>query len=95
MRAGEVGARGAHLAARVLTDAIAEGTARYWNRRADAFLWAAPKPGDYNGRASAQELAERAERCRATAAACQARASLEERGEPIPADVLRVLLEVV
>lgn len=89
-----MGARGAQLAARVLTDALAEGTAAYWERRGKSFEGAAPKPGDFNGRATPAEIAERAERCRATAAACRARASLEERGQPIPEDVLRVLREV-
>lgn len=94
MRAVDAGARGARLAARVLTDALAEGTDAYWQRRAEAFEKAAPRPGDFNGRATPAELAARAERCRATAAACRARASLEEHGQPIPADVLRVLQEV-
>ena len=37
MRRADVGARGARLAARVLTDALAEGTDAYWQRRAEAF----------------------------------------------------------
>ena len=94
MRAVDAGARGARLAARVLTDALAEGTDAYWLRRAEVFELAAPRPGDFNGRATRAELVERAERCRSTAAACRARASLEEHGQPIPADLLRVLQEV-
>jgi len=89
-----VGVRGARLAARVLTDALAEGTAAYWLRRAETFEAAAPRSTDYNGRATRAELVERAERCRSTAAACRARASLEEHGQPIPAELLRVLQEV-
>ncbi len=80
--------------ARVLQDALADATAIYWRRRAQTFLDAAPRLTDYNGRATAAELAERAERCRQAAEVCMQRASLEAPGQPIEADVWAVLTEV-
>jgi hypothetical protein len=53
-----------------LTEAAAEATPEHWQRRADTFENARPRPGDYNGRATAQDLAERDARCAATAQAC-------------------------
>ena len=77
------GGRLAHFTARVLADAMSEGTALYWERRARQLEAAAPRPGDFRGRASDAELAEAGRRCREAAAACRARATLEGPGLPI------------
>lgn len=61
---------------RVVQDALAEATNTYWNRRADAFDRARPRPGDFTGRATAAELAERDARLSAVAQACQHRAAV-------------------
>lgn len=92
--AGHVAAeRAAQLMARAMTDALAEATADYWRRRGKMFLDAMPRPGDFNGRATPEELEARAERCRLAAQACFQRASLEQRGQPIPDEVWDVLEE--
>lgn len=81
----------AHFQARVLADALSEATAAYWERRARALEDAAPRPGDWPGRASAASLEAARERCLGAAAACRARASLEGPGLPIPALVIAEL----
>lgn len=78
---------------RVVSDALAEATSSYWERRARTFEDAAPRPGDYTGRATRADLSAARERCLRTAAACRARASLEATGAPIPA-VVRSLWDV-
>lgn len=85
------GARLAHFHARVLADALSEATATFWERRARDFEAAAPRAGDWPGRATEVELRAASERCAATAAACRARASLEGPGLPIPALVIAEL----
>ena len=65
-----------HFRARVVQDALAEADAAYWLRRADAFDAARPRRGDFHGRASRQELAQRDQRLAETAAACRARAAV-------------------
>lgn len=77
------GGRLAHFTARILADAMSEGTAIFWQRRARELEAAAPRPGDFRGRASDAELAEAGRRCREAAAACRARASLEGPGLPV------------
>lgn len=72
---------------RVVSDALAEATASYWERRARTFEEAAPRPGDYPGRATPDDLSAARQRCLGAAAACRARASLEAPGAPIPAVV--------
>ena len=85
------GGRLAHFTARILADAMSEGTAIYWERRARELENAAPRPGDFRGRASDAELAEAGRRCREAAAACRARASLEGPGLPIEPMILAEL----
>ncbi len=85
--------RAVQLHARVLQDALAEATASYWERRAKVMEWAAPRPGDWPGRATPEDLSAARERCLSAAAACRARASLEAPGaplDPIVADLLGV-----
>lgn len=66
-----------HFVYRLMRDAMNEGTALYWQRRADQLDAARPRPGDYTGhatdeqiKATDQRLAEAAEACRARAATC-------------------------
>lgn len=69
---------------RVVQDAFSEATAAYWERRARTFEDAAPRPGDWTGRATPGDLLAARERCLGAAAACRARASLEAAGAPVP-----------
>lgn len=64
---------------RAVQEAVTDALAHTWTRRAEVFEWAAPKPGDFTGRATAAELAERQARCEATALACRQKAALLER----------------
>jgi hypothetical protein len=70
---------------RAVQQAILEATAEYWGRRAEDFEWARPRPDDFNGRATAEELAAADERCRLTALACRRKAALIdwEAGAPL------------
>ncbi len=82
---------------RFLADLLTDGLAGQWEQRARVFEWCAPRPGDFTGRAQAAELAERAQRCRETAAACRAKAAvLRQYGLPdfVTAEVAAVLEEV-
>ena len=85
----------AHFNARVLADCLSEATAVFWERRAKAFEDAAPRPGDYVGRATAAELSAARVRCLETAAACRARASLEGPGLAVPPIVVAELMAVI
>lgn len=83
---------------RLLTDLFVEVSADQARKRAEAFLAAAPKVTDWNGRATDAELRERWERCHAVAAALRGRAYLlDSYGLPddIAADVETVLDEMV
>lgn len=70
-----------HFRQRVLQDALAEATATYWRRRAQTFLAAMPRPGDYTGQATPQEIEARRERIAAAARACAERAELAIGGD--------------
>ena len=63
---------------RVIEDAMLQATAAYWRRRAADFEWARPRPGDFTGAASADELAARDRRLAETAEACRRHAHLLE-----------------
>lgn len=82
-----------HFRQRVLQDALTAATANQWTKRAETFAWAAPRPGDFNGRATEAELTERQRRCLETAEACREHAQLLLRDsdgliEPLVAEVL-------
>ena len=66
----------AHFRARVLADCLTEASAVGWLRRAAVFDAARPRPGDFNGRATPDELRARDLRCQAVAAACRHKAEL-------------------
>lgn len=82
---------------RFLADMFTSVSASQMLHRARMFEWAAPRPGDFNGRASAAELAARTERCLGIAAAYRAKAEVLRRYGPpdfIEAEVAQVLGEV-
>lgn len=70
-----------HFALRVVQDALAEGTAAYWLRRAAMLDAARPRPGDFRGRSNVDDLAARDARLAAAADACRAAAALAQRGD--------------
>lgn len=81
-----------HFAARVLQDALNEGLAKTWERRARAFDAARSRPGDYMGRASQLDVARRDRRLAEIAQACRNRASVSaDHHEGIDADVWAAL----
>ena len=63
-----------HFVYRLMRDAMNEGTARYWLRRAETFEDARPRPGDYSGRATAEQIAALDKRLADQATACRLRA---------------------
>lgn len=63
-----------HFAQRLIRDAFNEATAAYWLRRAEQFEAARPKPGDYFGQATREEVRAQYDRLTMTAHACRARA---------------------
>lgn len=79
--------------ARMLQDALADATADFWERRARTFEAAAPRQGDFNGRATTEDLEARRARCELSARVCRQRASLERHGQPVDPDVWAVLAE--
>ncbi|WP_144009630.1 hypothetical protein [Enemella evansiae] len=64
------------VALRGLIDTYQQATAAWWERRAEAFDWAAPRPGDFTGRATPEQVARRADHCREAARLCRAHAEL-------------------
>jgi hypothetical protein len=65
---------------RLIQDACQEARADYWERRAEYFEWARPKPGDRTGRATPMQIAEQDRRMAAMAEACRQRAQLIRAG---------------
>lgn len=65
-----------HFQRRVLQDALASAEGTYWRRRAETFDWARPRPADYRGRATSDDLRALDTRCRIRAEACRQRAAV-------------------
>ena len=65
-----------HFQARVVREAIRDAESWQWLRRAAEWQAAAPKPTDYHGNATREELSARYRRCMDNAAACRARAEV-------------------
>lgn len=63
-----------HFRKRVVQDAVAEATARYWHTRADQLQAALDRPGDCTGRATPEDLADRRQRLTESIKACRNRA---------------------
>lgn len=85
-----------NLRRRVLQDALSEGLAATFDRRAALFEWARPRPTDFRGSATPTDLVARDARLRADAERCRRHAELllATRAEAYADDVLNVLLEV-
>lgn len=66
----------AHFRARVLQDALTEATRSYWLRRAETFEAAKPRPGDYFGKLTRDEVRAQWYRLDEIARACRARAEV-------------------
>ncbi len=63
-----------HFQARVCREAIREAEAATWERRAAMLEWARPRPGDWHGQATREELRARYDRLTEQAQACRNRA---------------------
>jgi len=80
-----------HFGARVLQDALAEATAAYWRKRAADYERARSRPGDYQGQATAAQIAVADARLTAQADACRARAAAALQDS----DVLDLVVQAV
>lgn len=67
---------------RFLADLLTQGMATFYERRAHVLEWAAPRAGDFVGRATPQQLAAQAARCRETATAFRNKAAVLRRYGP-------------
>jgi len=84
-----------HYRARVLQGMLSDGLPATWERRAEAFEAARPRPGDFHGRADPQALAAADERNAAAAEACRRHAqALREHPHQIDPLVFDVLAEL-
>lgn len=61
---------------RILADVLRTATASYWNRRAAEFEAAKPRPDEFHGNATRDELSAAWRRCDDAARACRARAEV-------------------
>lgn len=68
----------AHFTHRVLQDAMVEATSDYWERRAKQLEAARPRPGDFTGQATPQDLVAAHDRLTEAAQACRTKATLLE-----------------
>jgi hypothetical protein len=65
-----------HFSRRFVQEVIDDATAAYYLKRAQAFEDAKPKPGDFHGQATVEELREQWLRLDQIATACRARAGV-------------------
>ena len=82
-----------HFRMRVIQDALNEGRRQWWLRRALDFENARPRPGDFNGQATLEELRDRWVWCTEIAKACRARAEVAPLDDDRP-EILHILREV-
>ena len=61
---------------RLLQEVLAEATRSYWLRRARVYEQALPRPGDFTGRASRDDLQARRQRLQMVVATCRQRADV-------------------
>jgi hypothetical protein len=69
-----------HFRGRVVQDALCNALAAYWKRRAVELRWAQPRPGEYAGKATVEQLREQWTRLEEQARACESRARVAELG---------------
>jgi len=83
-------------AARMLQDAITEALPWHWTRRAEQLESARPRPGDFHGQATREDLAERHARLTEQAAAYREHAELLRRyPTPIGQDLADLVVAIV
>ena len=83
-------------AVRILEDAITEAMPWHWMRRAEDLEDARPRPTDYRGQATREDLAERYARLTEQAAACRLHARfLREYPSPIGEDVGALVVAII
>jgi hypothetical protein len=80
-----------HFTARCVQDAINCGLAATWERRRAAFLAARPRPGEFHGQRTSEELRAKWRELTAIADACRSRAAVSLRHEDIDPDVWAAL----
>lgn len=68
-----------HTSTRFLQEIVAEATAGYWHRRAEAFESSRPRAGDYPGQSTLEQRREAWRRCDQAAKACRAKAAVALR----------------
>ena len=70
----------AQFAASVIADAFRIGEPIFWRRRAETLRWAQPRPREFHGKATREELSARWCALEEAARACEARARVAEMG---------------
>lgn len=81
---------------RLIEEAIADALPFVWERRAEQLEQARPRPGDFNGRATAEDLAARDRRLAEQAAAAREHAELLRRYPmPIGQDMAGVVESII
>lgn len=80
-----------HFQRRVIQDALNEARRRWWLQRAEDFERAKPRPGEYAGQATIEQLRARWKWCHHTAQACRNKAALV----PLTLDEFQAELESV
>jgi hypothetical protein len=82
-----------HFQHRVLVDAVMDAWAVTWERRARALDAAKARPGDFQGRASREDLRRQWQRLQEAAEACRARAHVSPPLDLVLDDLDNVLGE--
>lgn len=82
-----------HFQRRVIIDGLLDAWGVYWERRARSFEAARPRPGEFHGTLSQEDLRDQWHRLTAMAQACRARAQVSPL-ELVIEDVDAVLEEV-
>lgn len=66
---------------RIFRDIWQEAQSGYWERRADLLEFALPRPGDFTGAATSEEMEARRRRLQASIEACRNHARILRGGE--------------
>lgn len=91
-----VDAQLSRYAVRMLEDAITEAMPWHWIRRAEDLDHARPRPGDWHGQATREDLAERYARLTEQAEACREHAELLRRYPlPIGEDLAALVVAII
>ncbi|MHA6524357.1 hypothetical protein [Tessaracoccus sp. G1721] len=91
-----VDAQLSRYAVRMLEDAITEAMPWHWTRRAEGLDNARPRPGDFHGQATREDLADRYARLTEQAEACREHAELLRRyPPPIGEDLAALVVAII